>query len=60
MLDYVDRRHPVERSVRERIGKMLQFAQHVGPRPGVPIDADRAWMFVDSAADVEDSQWISV
>ena len=53
MLDDVNRPDFVERIVAERIGKMIEFAQNIRLDARNAIDSDRAWIFVDAAADVE-------
>jgi len=55
VLNHVDRPHAVERAVPKWIREAIQIAQHVGAAGGIPVNADRAAVFVNAAADVQDS-----
>jgi|SRR5580700_2523838 hypothetical protein len=55
MLDDMDRLQGIEGRIAERIGKMVEFANHIGPAGRIAIDADGAGKLVDSATDVEGS-----
>src|SRR5208282_4594135 len=62
VLDDVNRRHPVETVIAEGIRCAVEIAQDVGPARWIAVDADRARLFVDAAADVERSyvSWIVI
>src|ERR1700733_13516592 len=53
MLDHVDRRHPVERSIREWVGETIQIGQDVGLAGGIAVKSDRTGLLPYPAADVE-------
>jgi hypothetical protein len=55
MFDDVDRPQVVERPVGERVREPVEIADYIGGAGGVEIDPDRAGVFADSAADIEDS-----
>src|SRR5206468_1880331 len=55
MLDYVNRRQPIERAVGERVRKAIEVGQNVGEARGIPVEPDRPGLLVNPAADVEDS-----
>jgi hypothetical protein len=56
VLDDVDGAQLVERIVGERIGDVIQDAEHIGMAVGIAIDADRAGVLIDPTADVKRSQ----
>ena len=55
VLDHVYGPQLIERIVAERVREMVEVADDVGVRPGVAIDANRAGVLIDPAADVEDA-----
>src|SRR5579863_3927794 len=55
MLDDVNGLQRVKGTVAKRVGKAVELTQNIGPAGRVAIDADRARLLVDPAADVENS-----
>src|SRR5450755_1499564 len=53
VLDGVDGRQPVERTVGERVGKAVEVRQHVGTAGGIAVDSDGAGLLVNPAAHVQ-------
>jgi imidazolonepropionase-like amidohydrolase len=60
VFDNVDGAEMVEGAVAERVREGIEIAENVGGAGGVGIDADRAGVFADAAADVESSQGFRV
>src|SRR5229473_7817532 len=60
VLDDVNRTQLSERVIRERIGDMVEVAQHIGMAVRIPVDADCARRLVDPATDVERPRLIHV
>src|SRR5579859_4720006 len=56
MLDNVNRPQLCERVVRERVGGVIQIAQHVGVTSGISVDADCPWRLVNPTPDIEGSR----
>lgn len=52
MLNNVDGANLAEGAVGEWPGEAVEIGDHIGARVGVPIDADRAGVLVDPAADI--------
>ena len=57
VLNHVNSSHLAERVVAEWKGKLVQIRYYVRPRIQVAIDADRAGILVDAAADIENRQF---
>src|SRR5262245_19965171 len=56
VLDHMDRRQPVERTVGEGVRKAVQVRQDIGAARGIPVQPDRSGLFMNPAADVKNSQ----
>src|SRR5215469_12298892 len=57
VFDHVDGAHTPEGVVRERVGEAVEIADDVGGAGRIAVDADRAGIFFNAAADVENLHW---
>src|SRR5580692_6785636 len=56
MFDDVDRSQLVESAVRQRVREPVEIANNVGCARRIDVDADRAWILANTAADIQNSQ----
>ncbi len=53
MLNHMNSPEVVERTVRERVRKAVEVANHIGGRCNVPVDPNGPGVFPNTTADVE-------
>ena len=54
VLDDMDCPHFAKRTIPEGERELVEVRNHIGARVFIAIEADRTWIFVDSAADIQD------
>jgi hypothetical protein len=56
MLNHMNDANFPERVVAKRVRKTVEIGDNIGAGASVAVKADRAWKFIDAAADVEYGQ----